>query len=113
MRSVVTILLSYSIAKYRNINLDFTINRNFYLLFLKNGFTILWIFVLTLSFYYLTFANIYSINICGALFVFLWDSYLFGMDFNSYQKLGVFLGIFGSLLIINADVLIKTIFSDY
>ena len=113
MRSTLIILFSLAVAKYKDIALDLTIKRNFGLLLVKNVFSCSWIFMMTLSYYYLSFANIFSINVCGALFVFLWDSYLFNMTFNNFQKLGVFLGISGSILIINANILMKAIFPGF
>lgn len=72
---------------------------------LRNGLLVGWIFVGTVSMYYLSLAVIYSINICGALLVFVWDVYLYGIRINKTQQIGVVIGLFGAITVINANYL--------
>ena len=97
------LLLTYGIAKTDGIDLNYSLRRSFGLLFVRNTLLVAWIFVGTISMYYLSLAVIYSINICGSLLVFIWDAYLYDLWINKKQKIGVGLGLFGALLVINAN----------
>ena len=101
------LILTLWIARVDKIDLNYSVRRSFWLLMLRNILMVGWIFVGTISLYYLSLAVIYSINICGSLLVFIWDAYLYGIRINKNQKIGVALGLFGALLVINGNYIIS------
>ena len=72
-----------------------------------------WVLVNVGSFYYLSFSVIFSINIIGSLSVFLWDYYIYKVTINAKQKVGVFLGLIGSLLMINCNYFMSLIDENF
>ena len=83
------------------------------MLLIRNIFYVVWLGATTISFYYISFAQTYSINIFGSICVFIWDSHLYDIHINKHQKIGVFFGIFGSLLLINSKLIMSVIDDDF
>jgi drug/metabolite transporter (DMT)-like permease len=113
MRGILMVLLTMWIARRHDIDLYYSFKHSLRLHVVRSAVFVAWIGMLTVSYYYLPFAVLYSINICGSLSVFVWDSYLYGIRINSKQRQGVVLGALGAILIVNADFLMSLVDSSY
>ena len=92
-----------------DVDLGYSLRHSFWILTLRNMLMVLWVFTMTATYYYLSFAVINSINICGSLLVFVWDAYIYKITINRSQKIGVGVGIIGAIIIINANYLFSLV----
>jgi hypothetical protein len=107
------VLLTYWQANKQGIDLYYVVKNSFWVLVTRNFLLLTWVVINVASFYYLSFAIVFSVNVIGSLSVFVWDHFIYGIFINHYQKGGVFLGLLGSLLTINSNYLISLVDPSY
>jgi drug/metabolite transporter (DMT)-like permease len=113
MRSTLVIFYTLAYARYTNIDLDYPLRNSFKIITVRNIMMVTWVSCMTMTYYYLSFAVINSINICGSLLVFVWDAYIYDMHINRNQKIGVALGLIGAIVIINAGYFLSMVDETY
>ena len=113
IRAYMVIILSILVGRLGKIDLNYALKNSFWTLLVRNILSVLWIGVMTWCLYYLSLAVIFSINICGSLLVFVWDMYIYKMHLSGYQKVGVGCGIFGAILVINANYFLTLVDASY
>jgi drug/metabolite transporter (DMT)-like permease len=87
----------------RYFDLSFTLKSasNFRLTLRRNFIICLHQFVLTGALFFLPFPIVFTLNTSCVLFVFVLDYYLFKVEINKQQIIGVALGFVGVLLTVN------------
>ena len=70
-------------------------------------------FMIAFSQFFLPLPIVHTISTASNLFVFLWDYWLFGVKINKTQKLGIFVGIIGVLLVVNGRIIMNHLNPNY
>jgi drug/metabolite transporter (DMT)-like permease len=101
VRTIVTLVSHYWIISYFNMNFSLKSPTNFRVMLLRNFITCIHQFVLTSAPFFLPFPIVFTLNSSSVLFVFILDYFIFKVEINKQQVIGVIFGFLGVLLTVN------------
>lgn len=112
-RCWVMLIFNALLCRWYEYPMDFKSSTGFKLLNWRNFLMIIYSYVFAFAQFYLPLPIIFTVNSSGPLFVYVADYFTYGIKITKSQLIGLIVGIFGLLMVINGKFLIYYIYPSF